>query len=136
MNGDSATFPSPFKALRRLADPALARAQFPCNYLPGRIDNESVNVTHHLLNKGVKTMIEPRFIEEKIKAAVPDAEVHVHDLTGTMDHYEVIVISDAFEGKPLIRRHRMIYDALVEEMKGPIHALTIKAWTHAQAKNQ
>ena len=81
-------------------------------------------------------MLEPHVISDKIKAALGDAEVHVHDLTGTMDHFEVIVVSSAFEGKPRIKRHRMIYDALAEEMKGPIHALTLQLYTPKQWAEQ
>jgi stress-induced morphogen len=77
-------------------------------------------------------MIEAEEIVEKIQAALPEAEVHVQDLTGTKDHYQATVISQEFEGKPLIKRHRMIYDALQEEMKGPIHALTLDAYTPDQ----
>lgn len=81
-------------------------------------------------------MIEPEEIVEKIQASLPDAEVHVVDLTGTRDHYEATVISTQFAGKPLIKRHRMVYDALSEEMKGPIHALTLKTLTPDQWDKQ
>ena len=74
-------------------------------------------------------MIEPEEIVEKIQASLTDAEVQVEDLTGTRDHYQATVISQEFEGKRLIKRHRMVYDALKEEMKGPIHALTLEVFT-------
>lgn len=77
-------------------------------------------------------MIEPHEIEVKIKAAMADAQIEVIDLTGTRDHYKVVVVSAAFEGKLPIKRHRMIYDALREEMKGPIHALTLETYTPSQ----
>lgn len=79
-------------------------------------------------------MIEPQSIVEKIKAALPDAAVEVEDLTGTRDHYRAEVVSEAFEGKSLIQRHRLVYDALKEEMKGPIHALTLDVKTPAEAQ--
>jgi stress-induced morphogen len=69
----------------------------------------------------------------KIQAAIPDAKVEMRDLTGTEDHWEATVISKAFAGKSPIQRHRMVFDALAEEMKGPIHALSLKAWTPDQA---
>jgi stress-induced morphogen len=69
----------------------------------------------------------------KIQAAIPDAKVEMRDLTGTEDHWEATVISKAFAGKSPIQRHRMVFAALAEEMKGPIHALTLKAWTPEQA---
>ncbi len=81
-------------------------------------------------------MIEPEEIVEKIKASLTDAEVRVQDLTGTKDHYEATIISQEFEGKPLIKRHRMVYDALKEEMKGPIHALTLKTYTPEQWEDE
>jgi len=38
-------------------------------------------------------------------------------------------VSAAFAGKSLIERHRLVFGALSEEMKGPIHALTLKTKT-------
>ena len=74
-------------------------------------------------------MIEPEKVVERIKQAIEDAEVEIVDLTGGRDHYEVTVVSPAFEGETLIKRHRMIYDALGEQMDGPIHALTLETKT-------
>ncbi len=74
-------------------------------------------------------MIAPAEIETRIKSALPDALVRVKDLTGTMDHYEVEIVSTGFAGKNLVARHRLVYAALAEEMKGPIHALTLKVRT-------
>lgn len=71
-------------------------------------------------------MIEPDEVVEKIETALPDASVQIQDLTGTRDHYSVTVVSSAFEGKPLIKRHRLVYDALEDEMEGPIHALELE----------
>ena len=77
-------------------------------------------------------MIEPEAIHAKLVDALTEAQVEVIDLTGTKDHYKVVVVTPDFEGKLPIKQHRMIYDALKEEMKGPIHALTIEAYTPAQ----
>lgn len=81
-------------------------------------------------------MIEPEEIVDKIQSSLTDARVHVEDLTGTKDHYQVTVVSEAFEGQSLIKRHRMIYDALAEEMKGPIHALSLETFTPQQWKDE
>ena len=64
-------------------------------------------------------------IVDKIRAALPDARVELTDQTGTEDHWQATVISSAFAGKSLIERHRMVMAALADEMKGPIHALTL-----------
>ena len=72
-------------------------------------------------------------IEAKIRVALPDAKVELRDLTGTADHWEAVVVSAAFAGKSPIERHRMVFAALSEEMKGPIHALTLKTRTPDEA---
>ncbi|MBK9037497.1 MAG: BolA family transcriptional regulator [Myxococcales bacterium] len=64
-------------------------------------------------------------IAAKIRTALPDAEVRLEDLTGTSDHWKVQVVSTAFSGKPLVQRHRLMNAALAEELRGPIHALTM-----------
>jgi stress-induced morphogen len=80
-------------------------------------------------NPGPRVVVTPEEVTAKIQEALPGAEVKVVDLTGTQDHYEVQVTSEKFEGLSLIQQHQLIYKALAEEMKGPIHALTLKTST-------
>lgn len=70
-------------------------------------------------------MVEPEEIQTLLRQAIPDAEVTVQDLTGTGDHFQVIVLSSAFKGKALLEQHQMVYASL-EPLKEKIHALTIK----------
>ena len=75
-------------------------------------------------------MISTEALTKYIQQCMPDAAVSVTDRTGTMDHFGVRVVSDAFQGKSLLDRHRLVYEALAEPMKdGRIHALEIKAET-------
>ena len=75
-------------------------------------------------------MITPEVLTSFIHRTMPDATVSVSDRTGTMDHLNVQVVSDAFKDKNLLDRHRMIYQALDEPMKdGRIHALELQAKT-------
>lgn len=78
--------------------------------------------------------MKPDDIIAKIRAALPDAEVELEDLTGTHDHWKAIIVSPAFEGLPLMKRHRLVYAALAEEMKGPIHALTLETLTPGEER--
>ncbi|MBV8074129.1 MAG: BolA family transcriptional regulator [Candidatus Eremiobacteraeota bacterium] len=72
-------------------------------------------------------MIDSKGIEALIRATLPDAEVRVVDLTGTMDHYDIRVRSKAFAGKNRLDQHRMVYAALEEARRdGRIHALQLK----------
>lgn len=75
-------------------------------------------------------MVTSEQVESMLKAALPDAQVQVQDLTGTRDHYQVIVVSSEFEGKTLIKQHQLVYGALQEEMASEaIHALSMKTYT-------
>jgi len=61
---------------------------------------------------------------------MPDAVVTMIDKTGTMDHLKVMIVSDVFQGKNLLDRHRLIYQTLDAPMKdGRIHALELTAKT-------
>ena len=75
-------------------------------------------------------MITPETITEYVRKVLTDAQVVVADRTGTMDHLNVRVVSDAFKGKNVLDRHRLIYQALDEPLKdGRIHALELTAET-------
>ena len=55
---------------------------------------------------------------------IPGAEVLV--TPGTPGHYEIDVISDAFEGKSLLNKQRLVYGAIAHLMKidnAPVHAI-------------
>ncbi len=47
-------------------------------------------------------------------------------------HYNVTIVSTAFEGKSLVQRHQLIYKALNDLMKQEIHALGINALTPSE----
>ena len=72
-------------------------------------------------------------IVAKIRAALPDAVVEMKDLTGTADHWQATIVSAGFAGLPLLQRHRLVMGALAEELKGPIHALTLDVKTPDEA---
>ncbi|MGH7254712.1 MAG: BolA/IbaG family iron-sulfur metabolism protein [Nitrospirales bacterium] len=75
-------------------------------------------------------MISAQDLAAYIRKVMPDASVTVTDRTGTLDHLNVKVVSDAFKGKTLLDRHRLIYQALDAPMKdGRIHALELTAET-------
>ncbi len=75
-------------------------------------------------------MISPDVLTDYVRKVMADAKVTVTDRTGTSDHLNVRVVSDAFKGKTLLDRHRLIYQALDEPLKdGRIHALELTAET-------
>ena len=72
-------------------------------------------------------------IVTRIQAVHPGASVTLTDLTGGGDHWGAHIIAETFEGQRSLQRQRSIYAALGELMKGPIHALTLKTQTPAEA---
>ena len=73
-------------------------------------------------------------IEQKLNDALkPEIlevsnESNMHSGPATESHYKVVAVSEAFEGKMLIARHRMINAALADELQ-QIHALALHTMT-------
>ncbi len=73
--------------------------------------------------------MDPNEIRSLLEQAFPGARVEVD---GDGRHFQALVVSEAFAGKDLLARHRMVYAALGERM-GQIHALSIRARTPEEA---
>ena len=48
------------------------------------------------------------------------------DATG-QSHFNVTIVAAAFKGLGRVARQRLVYEALKEELAGPVHALAVKA---------
>jgi len=51
---------------------------------------------------------------------------HAGHRPGGETHFRVYIVSPAFDGKSRVERHRMIHQALAEELAGGVHALALK----------
>src|ERR1700759_3870133 len=79
-----------------------------------------------------------QIIPEKLREAfIPESveaqdESHLHEghaghRPGGETHFRVYIVSQAFQGKSRIERHRMINATLAGELAGSVHALAIHA---------
>ncbi len=60
-------------------------------------------------------------------------ESHMHSVApGSETHFKVLVVSDAFEGLGLVDRHRRVNEILRDELRGGVHALSIRALAPSQ----
>ncbi|XP_030043197.1 bolA-like protein 1 isoform X2 [Microcaecilia unicolor] len=60
-------------------------------------------------------------------------ESHMHAVPkGSETHFKVVVVCEKFNGMTLIQRHRLVNEALREELAGAVHALSILAKTPQQ----
>jgi acid stress-induced BolA-like protein IbaG/YrbA len=71
-------------------------------------------------------MVEPRSIEESIRAGLDCTHVEVR---GDGAHFEAVVVSAAFAGASRVARHQLVYAALGDRMREEIHALSMKTLT-------
>ncbi len=76
-------------------------------------------------------------IEERLRSALQPTELEVIDDShrhvghaGAREgrgHFTVLVVSERFRGLPVVRRHRLVYEAVGDLMQTDIHALSIQA---------
>ncbi|CAM9862915.1 unnamed protein product [Pylaiella littoralis] len=80
-------------------------------------------------------------IESRLKQALSPVhlevinESHMHAGPAKESHFKVIVVSDEFEGKSLLARHRIVNSLFTEDMTGKtpkMHALSIQGKTPSQ----
>ena len=75
-------------------------------------------------------------MKEVITKAISDG-INFDNLVveGSESKFEVQIVSDVFDGKSIIQRHKIIYALLDDYIKtGEIHALSIKAMTISESK--
>jgi BolA protein len=47
-------------------------------------------------------------------------------------HFDITVVSQAFDGVSRVQRHRLVYDALRDLLESDIHALRISAYAPSE----
>ena len=57
-------------------------------------------------------------------------ESHMHNVPeGSESHFRVVLVTDQFDGKGLLQRHRAVNGALAEQLAGGVHALALHTMT-------
>jgi BolA protein len=85
-------------------------------------------------------MINEEYIKQKcvdsLGASIVECDIEGGGCEGGAK-VQLTVVSDTFDGKPLLKRHRMVNDIFTEELQSnQIHAITIKAWTQTQYESK
>src|SRR5436853_2244726 len=95
-------------------------------------------LTKHGYGRNAAAMSTKQVIINKLREAfLPESldvtdESHLHEghaghRPGGETHFRVYIVSQVFEGKSRVERHRMINTALSAELSGQVHALAISA---------
>jgi BolA family transcriptional regulator, general stress-responsive regulator len=90
------------------------------------------------IERGLTVSAETRIKEKLIEALRParldvinESEMHAghRGSPGTGEsHFRVLVVADAFAGKSRVERHRMVNEALKDEVGGRVHALALATY--------
>jgi len=85
-----------------------------------------MNPEHRLAE--IRRRLESAFQPEELEV-VDEGHLHIgHE--GARDgrgHFRLHIVSDRFSGQGMVRRHRLVYEAMGELMQTDIHALAIEA---------
>jgi BolA family transcriptional regulator, general stress-responsive regulator len=76
-------------------------------------------------------------LDSRLRAALAPVDLEIIDDShrhaghaGAADgrgHFTIIVVSERFRGLPVVRRHRLVYEAVGDMMSTDVHALSIQA---------
>lgn len=65
-------------------------------------------------------------IKKLIEEGIPGATA---DIKGDGDHFEGVIVAEAFAGKKMLEQHRMVYATLGDRMHSEIHAFSMRTYT-------
>lgn len=94
--------------------------------------SQTMNTQQHITAK-----LQQAFAPESLDVV---DESHLHEghaghRPGGETHFRVYIVSQAFDGKSRIERHRMINQVLADELAGSVHALALKVQTPAERQS-
>jgi acid stress-induced BolA-like protein IbaG/YrbA len=76
-------------------------------------------------------MVQPDQIRTYIQNGLECDHVEV---SGDGHHFEAVVVSHLFRGKPKVQQHQLVYKALGDRMREEIHAFSMRTLTPEEWK--
>ena len=77
-------------------------------------------------------MIPIEDVRGMLESAFPGDRVELSSPMGDDNHFQLVVISEKFNGKSMVEQHQLVYGALGDAMKEAIHALALQTVTPEQ----
>lgn len=78
-------------------------------------------------------MVSRELVEERLRASLQCEVLTVEDVSGGCgSSFDVMCVSAQFQGKSLLQRHRKVNELFAEELRGQIHAFTLKTYTQEE----
>jgi acid stress-induced BolA-like protein IbaG/YrbA len=75
-------------------------------------------------------MVTTQQVQDYIEKGLKCEHVRV---TGDGQHFEALIVSEAFRGRNRVQRHQLVYAAIGERMREEIHALSMRTLTPEEA---
>lgn len=80
-----------------------------------------------VIQQQIESRLREAFSPEHLEV---ENESHMHSVPpGSESHFRVVLVSEAFAGQRKVARHQRVYQLLADELAGPVHALSLFAWT-------
>ena len=89
------------------------------------------------VSETIETKLRDRLTPEDVRV-IDESEKHKGHSgwrPGGETHFRVEIVSPAFDGLTRVDRQRLVYEILAEELKGPVHALSLDLKTPAEVWN-
>lgn len=87
-----------------------------------------------MIQEVIETKLHNEFSPEYLSVV---NESYMHNVPpGAESHFKVVVVSEKFETLRLVARHRLVNQALAEELANHIHALAIHTYTPEEWKER
>jgi acid stress-induced BolA-like protein IbaG/YrbA len=78
-------------------------------------------------------MVTPQSVRDGIAAGLACEHLEV---LGDGQHFQAVIVSNAFMGKTRVQRHQLVYAALGERMREEIHALSMRTLTPEEWRSE
>ena len=59
-------------------------------------------------------------------------QIELSSPMGDNNHFQLILVSEKFEGKSMVEQHQMVYQAMGDAMHEAVHAMAMKTYTPRQ----
>ncbi len=70
---------------------------------------------------------------ESVRQGISDGLACEHlEVSGDGQHFDAVIVSNAFEGRSRVQRHQLVYSALGDRMRQEIHALSMRTLTPSE----
>ena len=84
------------------------------------------------LAERIRAIVQERFHPVRLEVRDDSAKHAGHAGGAGKGHFHVRIVSEAFSGKSLVERHRMVHDALAALLASDVHALALVTKTPSE----